>query len=186
MNQTARNQQARNQTATNQRSDNSSARTVFLCALVVSVFFILATIPQLPAVVASHFGADNLPNGAMSRAGYRNFMLLFTIGIPLLAGLPLAWLPARYPKSLNIPNRDYWLAPAQREATLAFLRQQGYRLSTLLVVFMALVHYTLLEANALQPPRLPMDIFLTVLLLFLGGMVWWTWSLTTHFRKPLQ
>jgi hypothetical protein len=162
----------------------NTARTVFITVLAVTVLLILVTVPQLPPVVASHFGADNLPNGAMTRDGYRNFMLLFVIAVPLLASLPLGWLPARFPETLNIPNRDYWLAPEHRKASLQFLRDQGDRLATLLVVFMGLVHFTLIKANSTQPAQLPVTLFFSVLLAFLVGMGWWAYRLTSHFRKP--
>lgn len=162
----------------------SPARTVFISALAVTVLLVLLTVPQLPPVVASHFGADNLPNGQMTRDGYRNFMLLFIIAVPLLASLPLGWLPARYPKTLNIPHRDYWLAEERREASLQFLRDQGDKLGTLLVVFMGLVHFTLIKANSMQPVQLPVTLFLTVLLAFLAGIAWWAYGLTSHFRRP--
>lgn len=162
----------------------NSARTVFISVLVVTVLLVLLTVPQLPPVVASHFGADNLPNGAMSRDGYRNFMLFFIMAVPLLASLPLGWLPARYPKTLNIPHRDYWLAPERREASLHFLRDQGYKLGTLLVIFMGLVHFTLIKANSTQPAQLPVTLFFSVLLAFLVGMGGWAYGLTSHFRQP--
>lgn len=159
------------------------ALLIFLCALLGSLLFILATVPHLPPLVASHFAADNLANGAMTRESYRNFMLLFAIVLPLFASLSLTWLPARHPRALNIPHRDYWLAPEQREATLAFLRAQGFRLGTLLTVFMSLVHFILIEANASTPPQLPALLFFTGLLVFLAGVVLWSYRLIRRFRR---
>lgn len=157
----------------------------FLLALAVVLVFVLATLPSLPPVVASHFGADNLANGQMTRDDYRNFMLLFTLGIPLLACLPLAWLPARFPRLVNIPDRDYWLGPEQRASSLLFFRRHALRLATLVVLFMGAVHGLILQANALQPAQLPLLPFLVMLLLFLGGVLWWSLALVRRFpRRP--
>ena len=49
----------------------------------------------------------------MGREGYANFMAAISVGVPLLVALggSLArWLP---PGLVNLPNRDYWLAPDQ-------------------------------------------------------------------------
>ena len=157
----------------------------FLLALLVVLAFVLLTLPALPPVVASHFGADNLANGQMTRSRYRDFMLLFTLGVPLLACLPLAWLPARFPRLVNIPDRDYWLGPEQRDNSLLFFRHHALLLATLVVLFMGAVHGLILQANALQPAQLPVLPFAVTLLFFLGGVLWWSLALVHRFpRRP--
>jgi len=58
----------------------------------------------------------------MTQTGYAIFMVVFGIGLPLLIlglkRLISGWFPTR----INIPNKQYWLAPERREETLLFLR----------------------------------------------------------------
>ncbi len=74
--------------------------------------------PQLPETIASHFDADGVPNGWMSRRAFMGVMVSvsFITVIPTV-GLALA-LP-RMSGSINIPNKAYWLAPERREETIA-------------------------------------------------------------------
>ncbi len=160
------------------------ARPLFFLLLLVSATLIVATTGQLPAQVASHFGAGGAANGAMTRSGYLVFMLAFAIGLPLLMAFSMAILPRYSTRSLSIPHRDYWLAPARRDATLRYIEAQAYWLGSLMTVFIAAIHLLLLEANATQPPRLPGALFATLLGTFLAALALWMMMLIMHFRRP--
>ena len=159
------------------------ARTLFVLLLVISATVIIATTSQLPAQVASHFGAGGAANGAMTRSGYLLFMLAFAVGVPLLVVLSMAVLPRLFGNAINIPNRDYWLAPARREATLRYITAHACWLGSLLTVFIGAIHLLLLEANATHPPHLPGAPFWTVLALFLVAMAFWSITLMLRFRN---
>ena len=45
--------------------------------------------------------------------------------------LSMAVLPRMMTSAINIPNRDYWLAPARREATLRYIEAHAYWLGSL-------------------------------------------------------
>ena len=113
---------------------------LFLSLLIVVGAFIAATTGQLPARVASHFGPGDLPNGWMSRDGYLVFMLGFGLLLPPVVGA-IGWLPKIAPRAINIPHRDFWLAPSRRDATLAALAAHACWLGCLLVLFIAGTHY---------------------------------------------
>jgi uncharacterized membrane protein len=158
------------------------ARPLFILLLVVAAVLISATVGQLPAQIASHFGASGAPNGWMDRNGYRLFMLAFAVGIPLLVVLSMTLLPGRMLNGINIPNRDYWLAPDRREATLRYIATHAYWLGSLLVIFIAAIHLLLIEANRTQPPHLPGALFGTILATFLAAMGVWMVTIIMHFR----
>jgi uncharacterized membrane protein len=155
----------------------------FVILLVLAAAFVLATGDRLPEQVASHFGSSNLPNGAMTRSVYRLFMLAFTVGFPVLLVGMIAWLSRAFPDQINIPNRIYWLAPERRPESLAFLRTHAYWLGCLMVLFIASIHFVILQANATVPPRLPIDLFFVMIAVFLAGLVWWMRTLYTRFRR---
>jgi uncharacterized membrane protein len=159
------------------------ARPLFILLLVVGAILISVTTHQLPAQIASHFGAGGAPNGWMSRNGYLLFMLAFAVVLPLAVVLGAGVLPRLKVNSINIPNRDYWLDPSRREATLRYLATHACWLGSLLVVFIAAIHLLLIEANATQPPHLPGQLFVTLLVLFVVALAIWMMTMLLHFRR---
>src|SRR5690242_12009536 len=87
----------------------------FLTGLAFAVLFILISSRELPPIVASHFGADGVANGFMSRYAYVSFMLAVTVVTPLLVVLLPRILREISPNLLNLPHREHWLAPERRE-----------------------------------------------------------------------
>src|SRR5690242_10356649 len=88
-----------------------------LC-LAAAAIFIVATVPALPPQVASHFGVSNAANGFMTRSGYLAFILFFALAFPLFLAAVIGLVPRMMPNAINLPNRDYWLDPSRRDATL--------------------------------------------------------------------
>ncbi len=145
--------------------------------------FVAATTGQLPERVASHFGAGNLPNGWMPREAYLPFMLGFAVVLPAVVVAGIALTPRLGPRRLNLPHRDYWLAPERRAATFAALAAHACWLGCLIALFIAGIHYSILVANASVPPRLPDALFWTLLIAFCAGVVLWIGALYLRFRN---
>jgi len=138
---------------------------------------------QLPANVATHFGFTGEANGWMSRGAYLMFMAFFGLIFPLVAPLAALLLP-RFPMSMvNLPNKEYWLAPERREGTVAFLVSQMLRLAVLELGLVIVLHQLVVDANRQQPPRMS-NLVWAVLAVFLVFLVGWGWSLVRHFRLP--
>jgi len=160
-----------------------SLRTLLLVVASSAIFF-FASSPKLPQIVASHFVTGGAANGFMARSAYIPFMGIMTLGLPLLIGVLLG-LGRHLPSSfINLPNRSYWLAPERIEATREYLGRQGGVFATLLVVFMCFVHWQVVQANLVQPPRLPERSFVFGLVLFLLATVAWSGAFIAHFRRP--
>jgi uncharacterized membrane protein len=73
--------------------------------------------PQLPAVVASHFDASGAPNSWTPKSSFFGlFCLIYILYAALFWVLPhlIIVMP---PSLINMPNKDYWLAPGRREFT---------------------------------------------------------------------
>jgi uncharacterized membrane protein len=83
--------------------------TVLLWTLFAA--YVWTSAPQLPERVATHFGAGGEPNGWMSRAGHVRFTLLFGLIVPAFVIAIFATMPRFGDRWMNIPNKDYWLAP---------------------------------------------------------------------------
>jgi uncharacterized membrane protein len=162
-------------------------RLVFLLfpvAIVGVLAYILTTIPSLPDRVASHFGANGLANGYMSRDGYRTFIVAFALGVPLFVVAVVGLLPRAFPGAINIRDRDYWFAPERRDNTLGYLFGWACSLGALLALFIAAIHAAVMVANAYEPPRLPTALFWIDLVAFGVGMIVWIAAIADHFRRP--
>jgi hypothetical protein len=161
---------------------------LWLLALVLCVAgsgaWVLVSAEQLPAVVASHFGADNRADGFMPHDGYRRFMLAFSVGFPLFLALMTGGLPRLIPQWINIPHRAYWLAPERRAATIDLLSAFGCALGCWAALLSAGVQLAVVRAHRVDPPVLPLDIFLPLLLGFLTAMALGIVWLYRRFRLP--
>jgi hypothetical protein len=156
---------------------------VFVLLEITVAAFVAATTGQLPDRVASHFGQDNFPNGWMPRDAYLSFMVGFALLLPAVVVAGIALTPRLTPRRVNLPHREYWLAPERRAATMTTLSAYACWLGVLIALFIGGIHYSILVANAIVPPRLPAALFWTLLIGFCGALVLWTGALYLRFRN---
>lgn len=158
-------------------------RRVFLLVLVVAAGFIWFTSGDLPPVVASHFASGGAANGFMGRGTYTAFMVAVVVAVPALIGfsgqlirlLPLQWI--------NLPNKQYWLAPQRRAATVDSLSSLTVPFALALVVFLSFVHWLVVQANAVHPARLPEGSLFVGLAVFGVAAVLWVVVLFRRFGR---
>ncbi|TAH41296.1 MAG: DUF1648 domain-containing protein [Gammaproteobacteria bacterium] len=154
-----------------------------LGSAIAGIAFVVISAWSLPDPVASHFGGEGLANGFMSRGAYTALMAVLAGGIPLLlAGSMIAAIKLSGDK-INLPNREYWLAPERRGETMTWLIRHTHRFALALLVFMCCVHWLVLRANALQPPRLEESWFIGGLLAFFLFLAGWFIRLLLRFRR---
>lgn len=159
---------------------------VLVTLLLAAAAFIHVSSASLPPVVASHFAAGGAANGFMPRDGYVALMTVLVVVVPLfLAGVSslVAIMPV---DRINLPNREYWLAPERVDDTMAFLQAHGRYLALLLAAFLCFVHWLVVLANGQQPPLFPERRFLAGLSLFLLAMLGWGGVLVLRFRRRRQ
>lgn len=88
----------------------------------VAILQLVIWFPQLPDPMPIHFDGAGRPD----RMGSRAFLLILNVGLQgvFLLGFPvLARFLGRLPNELiNMPQKDYWLDPSRRAATLMFLK----------------------------------------------------------------
>lgn len=94
---------------------------LFLVLAVYAAIHFSSYYSQLPAVVASHFDAHGAANGWQTKSVFLGFFVGAVALTSVLAfGVP--YIISRTPaKLINLPNKDYWLAPERRTSTIAFL-----------------------------------------------------------------
>jgi hypothetical protein len=149
-----------------------------------SITFIIYTSGYLPENIATHFDVNNAPDGWMSRNSYIVLLISLIIAVPAMISFGISALSSRFPNLVNVPNRDYWLAPERRDESLLFLASHGQRLGRMIIVLMTGLHYVILVANQSQPPRLPGSWFMAMLIGFGFALTIWVVALYRRFPKP--
>ncbi|MGA2240573.1 MAG: DUF1648 domain-containing protein [Verrucomicrobiota bacterium] len=147
------------------------------------LIFIAGSASLLPERVASHFGGDGQPNVWMPRGFYLRFIAGIGLGVTALF-VSLAYgtrfLPTRL---INLPQRNYWLAPEHRAETFTWLCGAMLWFSCLMISFLAGIHYLTIEANRSNPVHLPAAPFAILVAAFLIATVGWVVTLFRHFSK---
>lgn len=138
---------------------------------------------HLPAQVAVHFGPNGTPNRWQAPADYLRFMLIFGTAIPAFVLGTFVLIRRLNGWGLNIPHKEYWLAPERRQETFDYVQRRGLWLTGLLVAFLTIVHWSIVAANTQTPVALQPAFFLG-LGVFLAAMLAWGITFTRHFRKP--
>ena len=154
-----------------------------ICLMVFSVTFVIYTSYYLPTRVATHFNINNQPDGWMTRNAYLLMILTLLISIPSAISVGISILSKKFSHLINLPNRDYWLAPPRLNDSLDFLAAHGHRLGRLVIVLMTGLHYVVLVANRAEPPALPQSWFIAIVLGFVLALGLWVLALYRRFPK---
>lgn len=119
----------------------------------------------------------------MSRSSFAWFSIL-PVSVVLFVTFIVPLLVAKLPPSLiNLPNKDYWLAPERKDEAM---RRFGVRmewLGVLLLAFLAIVYELVFQAN-LTRTGLANGPFIVALVAYLLLNVLWIVSLIRAFSLP--
>jgi hypothetical protein len=158
---------------------------VVLLILSYALFFgyLAATYRQLPTKVASHFDIHGQPNGWMSRRSDAEIMVAIAVIVPAIVVGSMGGA-GRIPVSfINLPRRDFWLAPERRQSALAVLLRYSLWFAALNVLFLTGLHSLTVEANLPKPHHLDMPRLEILAALYLAAAILWTLLLLHHFSK---
>jgi uncharacterized membrane protein len=142
---------------------------------------------RLPAMMASHFGAAGQANGWQSKPAFFGFycfiMLLLAViflGMPVL----IRFMPVSL---INLPNKDYWLAPQRREASLSFLQNQLELTGAAAMLLVVLVMQLAMNANLNGSASLSPVATWLLLIVFVGFELMCTARMITRFgARPVS
>lgn len=111
--------------------------------------------PLLPDRLASHFAASGIPNGWMTKS---QFFMAYAALI-LVAAVVEFWVPRRIANKpdarLNLPNKDYWLAPERRDETFAYFDSFFAWYGCVFLFVEVFAMGLAMRANFDTPPQLP-------------------------------
>jgi len=139
---------------------------------------------HLPSRVATHFDGSGRPNGWMSRTSHLRSMIVFGLAFPLFVPAMIyagRFLPDRF---YNLPRRDYWLAPARRPETMAYLFRHSLWFSSMALCFVIGIHFLTIRANNLAQAHLSTPLVLLLAGCFLAGTAVWAGGMIWYFNHP--
>ncbi len=150
--------------------------------LVFGVIQIVWSFPQLPVQVATHFGADGAANGWSSRNEFALLYVCLLGGLALLFFLIYLFIPRLPPKLINMPSKDYWLAPERKDESLALVARQLLIMGNATLCFVMLLFKFIIDANLVEdsPPTLGWGTWVAAgayFVFMLGWMVAFFWML---------
>jgi uncharacterized membrane protein len=139
--------------------------------------------PHLPDRLATHFNAAGEPNGWSSKD--QLLRLLLTQLAPFLVMFVAAgWLRRLPDRFVNLPNKDYWLAPVRKENTLVAIRDWTRWFLIVVFAVLAFMVVEMLRDNLMPSPHyslLPPWLIVPLILAPIFGMIGW---LFRRFRIP--
>jgi len=119
----------------------------------IMVLVCLYYYPKLPQKLATHFGAGGAANGWMDKGGFLVFYLglcAFMVAIFLLMPRFVALFPD---SMINLPNKDYWLAPERRARTMGMMGENMAWLGVLILALFIGMGYLTFQADLMPQPR---------------------------------
>ena len=136
-------------------SDTRIPNRLFFAIVLAAIAQCVHDFPLLPDRIASHFGASGMPNGWMTKT---QFLVMY--GVVLLPALAVEFWVSHQIKNkpdakLNLPNKEYWLAPERRAETFGYFENffAWFGCAFLFVVVFAMG--LAMRANFDTPPQLP-------------------------------
>jgi hypothetical protein len=101
---------------------NSRLPKVFFALMVAcAVIYFSYLYPRMPAVVASHFDAHGAANGWQTKQAFFGVFAGVTVIAAFLVFVVPALIAIVPPQYVNLPNKDYWLAPERLAGAHQFL-----------------------------------------------------------------
>jgi len=151
------------------------ALAVFLVMCLLCIGQAVYYYPMLPESVASHFGISGKPDGWSSKSSFIMVPFIIT-GVITVVFLAVAFGLSKIPVSLiNLPNKNYWLSPERKQASLDFFT--GYFLwfgSATLVLLIDIFRQTFLvntgSADALGHSVPALVVYFVFTALWIAGL----------------
>jgi uncharacterized membrane protein len=166
--------------------DSRLPKLIFVLLVLYAAFHFASVYPQLPDVVASHFNGRGSANGWQTKQAFFGVMVIVSVVIVGM-GFAIPKMIAALPKQMmNLPNKNYWLAPERVADTMAFLETTFAWFACVVFLFNILVFDYAVQIN-LHPENPPDAARLWYILVgFLLFMLLWTVRMLTKFLHPPQ
>jgi len=162
-------------------NDSRLPTLVYLLLLVMGLLQWANAYPQLPDVMASHFSAHGVPNGWAPKPAFFGIMALGVIVSAVAGFLAPRGIQSRPAARINLPHKDYWLAPEHREDTWRFIRAQMAWFGCAVLFVMLYGTSQAINANLPNIGRFDGDAMLYVMAGFVLFCLLWIAIFLRHF-----
>jgi len=140
--------------------------------------------PRMPVRMASHFAGDGRPNGWQPREAF--FLIMLVVGsLSAIIVFFAPWRIASQPDArINLPNRDYWLAPERRALTMNYISafMAWFGCAVLLVLISGA--FLAMQANLALDHRFNSQTLIVVLIAFIFFLFFALLRFVRHFQNP--
>ena len=159
-------------------------RISFAVAVVMSVIEALWFYPVIPGRMAVHFDISGIANGWGPKEPFFICLgVVFSVMV-IIFGVFSLFL-RRLPDSLiNLPNKDYWLAPARRQETMDRITDQMFFFGATSIFLLDAISFLCFSANLMPVPAMPVALLWGMLVGFILLNLFWTTYMLRSFRRP--
>ncbi|MBI2375389.1 MAG: DUF1648 domain-containing protein [Deltaproteobacteria bacterium] len=164
-------------------SPKGRARLVLGLLAAAGMVQFLTGFSSMPETMATHFGPSGAADGFAPKSAWP-FVQAIMLGLPLLIGLGTPELVGRIPVELvNLPNKEYWLAPERRATTLDAFREELAWFGSFMLAFMLWVTHLVFDANRRHGPLSNSGMIMGLLVMLAVTIVWCV-RFFRRFRLP--
>ncbi len=159
-------------------------KVVFAVLAVGAAIYFSTYYAQMPDVVASHFNGRGVPNGWQTKPSFFGLLAAVSVLIAIIGfGIPriIASVP---PQLINLPNKQYWLAPEHLAETMAFLNAYFAWFGCAVFLIMILTFDYAIQSNLHPDHRPDVSRMWYILAGFLVFMAVWLARMFARFSRP--
>lgn len=162
---------------------NMLARRLQIFTGLLGIALTVVAAQYLPERVATHFNFSGAPNAwASNLVNTLFFSAMYLLMNSLFLAIP--WFVQKLPVSMiNMPNRDYWLAPERRAQSVQKIGAYMAAFAVGVNLFMIAVESLIFAANRSMMPLSPVGI-ISVGAAFFVFMILWIIQFIRAFRLP--
>jgi uncharacterized membrane protein len=160
------------------------ARAIFILALLLCGLETVRLWFIAPDLLASHFNIRGNPDAFVPKPVFFGYQAQ-TVLVVIAASVAVQILPMILPVTwINIPNREYWLSPERRKATLLRLSSFGAALFTLILIMIQAAFELAVYANLQKPIVFAAQLMVPIIVGFIILTLLMVFWLARSFRLP--
>ena len=159
-------------------------RVFFVIVILFCVFETARLWSIAPAQMAAHFNFQGTPDRFVTKEQFFGFQLQTALVVILTSILPKVLFLVLPPERINMPNRDYWLAPERRAETVDRLSSFGAMLFGVILLVIQAGFELSVSANLQTPIFFQAQLMIPIMVasfILIGLMLFW---LARSFRLP--
>lgn len=160
-------------------------KLIFVVLVLYAAVHFASEYPQLPAVVASHFNERGAPNGYQTKQSFFGVLIIVCVVVAVI-GFAIPKIISVLPlQMINLPNKNYWLAPERAAETMEFLESIFAWFACAFFLFNILVFDYAIQINLhLGNPPNPDRFWYTLAGFLVFGVAWTMRMLAKFLRLP--